>query len=89
MRTYLLNNVWLEPCVVMDNNVVCGGNGALANMLGDQEEVVPVSLGHLEHRIGIMIMIQVEGGCCPPCDLVRFLGQDSQAPFHPAGRFWC
>ena len=60
MKTYLLNNVWLQPSVVMDNNVVCGGNGALANMLGDQEEVVPVSLGHLEHRIGIMIMIQVE-----------------------------
>ena len=60
MRTYLLNNVWLEPCVVMDNNVVCGGNGALADMLGHQEEVVPVSLGHLEHRIGIMIMIHAE-----------------------------
>ena len=60
MRPYLLNNVRLEPRVVMDNNVVCGGNGALADMLGDQEEVVPVSLGHLEHGIGIMIMIHVE-----------------------------
>ena len=60
MKTYLLNNVWLQPSVVMDNNVVCRGNGALANMLGHQEEVVPVSLGHLQHGIGIMIMIHVE-----------------------------